>query len=46
MCGRYSLSTTAELVEDVFGLSCRVIDDPESGTPLVVPVARRVRETR
>ena len=34
---------SAELVEEVFGLPCRVIDDPESGTPLVVPVARRVR---
>ncbi len=32
---------TAELVEEVFGLSCRVIDDPETGTPLVVPAARR-----
>ncbi|MGW7521492.1 ABC transporter ATP-binding protein [Streptomyces sp. NPDC054796] len=31
---------TAELVEEVFGLSCRVIADPESGTPLVVPSAR------
>lgn len=28
---------TAELVEDVFGLPCLVIDDPVSGTPLVVP---------
>jgi iron complex transport system ATP-binding protein len=34
---------TAELVEHVFGLRCRVIDDPETGTPLVVPNARRVR---
>jgi iron complex transport system ATP-binding protein len=34
---------TAELVQEVFGLPCRVIEDPESGTPLVVPVARRVR---
>ncbi|HWM08498.1 MAG TPA: ABC transporter ATP-binding protein [Solirubrobacteraceae bacterium] len=34
---------TAELVEEVFGLPCRVIEDPESGTPLVVPAARRVR---
>ncbi|MEU6035283.1 ABC transporter ATP-binding protein [Actinomadura sp. NPDC047616] len=35
---------TAELVEEVFRLPCRVIDDPESGTPLVVPAARhRVR---
>ncbi len=32
---------TAELVEDVFGMPCRVIDDPETGTPLVVPAARR-----
>lgn len=32
---------TAELVEDVFGLACVVIDDPETGTPLVVPKARR-----
>ncbi|MEV7399601.1 ABC transporter ATP-binding protein [Streptomyces sp. NPDC091267] len=30
---------TAELVEDVFGLPCRIIDDPETGTPLMVPVA-------
>ena len=30
---------TAELVEEVFGLSCQVIDDPETGTPLVVPAA-------
>ncbi|WP_345430766.1 ABC transporter ATP-binding protein [Actinoallomurus vinaceus] len=32
---------TAERVEEVFGLPCRVIDDPETGTPLVVPTARR-----
>ncbi|WP_018654964.1 ABC transporter ATP-binding protein [Actinomadura flavalba] len=32
---------TAELVESVFGMPCRVIDDPETGTPLVVPAARR-----
>ncbi|MFF8959793.1 ABC transporter ATP-binding protein [Streptomyces sp. NPDC014894] len=31
---------TAELVEEVFGLACRIIPDPEVGTPLVVPVAR------
>jgi ABC-type cobalamin/Fe3+-siderophores transport system ATPase subunit len=30
----------AELVERVFGLRCRVIPDPETGTPLVVPAAR------
>ncbi|MGP3967566.1 ABC transporter ATP-binding protein [Streptomyces sp. 6N223] len=32
---------TAGLVEEVFRLPCRVIEDPESGTPLVVPAARR-----
>jgi iron complex transport system ATP-binding protein len=33
---------TEALVEDVFGLPCRVITDPESGTPLVIPrVTRR-----
>ncbi len=31
----------AGLVERVFGLRCRVIPDPETGTPLVVPSARR-----
>ncbi|MFV2171797.1 ABC transporter ATP-binding protein [Actinomadura sp. LOL_016] len=31
---------TADLVEKVFGLPCRVIDCPETGTPLVVPAAR------
>ncbi|MEU2725692.1 ABC transporter ATP-binding protein [Streptomyces smyrnaeus] len=32
---------TSKLVEEVFGMPCRVIDDPETGTPLVVPAARR-----
>ncbi|WP_328762309.1 MULTISPECIES: ABC transporter ATP-binding protein [unclassified Streptomyces] len=31
---------TAELVEKVFGLRCQIIDDPETGTPLVIPAAR------
>ena len=35
---------TAELVADVFGLDAHVIDDPLTGTPLVLPVpARRSR---
>ncbi|QNA71446.1 ABC transporter ATP-binding protein [Streptomyces sp. So13.3] len=34
---------TADLVERVFGLRCQVIGDPETGTPLVVPTARRTR---
>ncbi|MFI2665341.1 ABC transporter ATP-binding protein [Micromonospora carbonacea] len=37
---------TADLVERVFGLPCRVIDDPETGSPLVVPAARRVPAPR
>jgi ABC-type cobalamin/Fe3+-siderophores transport system ATPase subunit len=35
----------AALVERVFGLRCRVVEDPETGTPLVVPAARRRRST-
>lgn len=35
---------TAELVERVFGLRCQVIDDPETGTPLVIPAARQSRK--
>ncbi|MFF8790138.1 ABC transporter ATP-binding protein [Streptomyces sp. NPDC015125] len=35
---------TAELVERVFGLSCQIIEDPETGTPLVVPAARKPRD--
>ncbi|MEV0254806.1 ABC transporter ATP-binding protein [Streptomyces sp. NPDC050732] len=34
---------TAELVEQAFGIQCRVIDDPETGTPLVIPAARAGR---
>lgn len=36
---------TAELVERVFGLRCQIIDDPETGTPLVVPAARKPRKS-
>ncbi|MFE9497774.1 ABC transporter ATP-binding protein [Streptomyces collinus] len=36
---------TAGLVEEVFGLRCQIIDDPETGTPLVVPAARKARLT-
>lgn len=32
---------TPDIVEAVFDLPCRVIDDPESHTPLVVPCVRR-----
>jgi iron complex transport system ATP-binding protein len=33
----------AQLVERVFGLRCRVIEDPETGTPLIVPAGRGAR---
>lgn len=29
-----------ELVRDVFGIECRILEDPTAGTPLVVPVGR------
>lgn len=35
--GAPSQVLTAGLVEQVFGLACRVIEDPESHTPLVIP---------
>jgi iron complex transport system ATP-binding protein len=35
---------TAELVQQVFGLNCRVVQDPATGTPLVVPEARSRRK--
>ncbi len=31
---------TEELVNDVFGLRCRVMRDPVAGTPMVVPIGR------
>jgi iron complex transport system ATP-binding protein len=37
---------TAELVEDVYGLRCEVIADPQTQTPLVVPAARAARAAR
>lgn len=30
---------TEQLVEAVYGLKCQIIDDPQTGTPLVVPCA-------
>ena len=34
---------TEELVRDVFGLDSLVVEDPVSGTPLVVPIGRHTR---
>ncbi|MGC0362782.1 ABC-type cobalamin/Fe3+-siderophores transport system ATPase subunit [Rhodococcus sp. 27YEA15] len=36
---------TEELVHEVFGMACRIIDDPVSHTPLVIPLGRE-RERR
>ena len=38
--GRPADVVDADVVRDVFGLECRVIPDPVSGTPLVVPRSR------
>lgn len=35
--GEPATIVTAERVEEVFGLACTVIPDPNSATPLVVP---------
>ncbi|MBR8741941.1 ABC transporter ATP-binding protein [Nocardiopsis sp. MG754419] len=39
--GEPATVVTADLVEKVFGLPVRVIDDPETHTPMIVPVDRR-----
>jgi iron complex transport system ATP-binding protein len=31
---------TADLVAEVFGMPCRVMDDPETRTPMIVPASR------
>lgn len=36
---------SAELVRDVYGLECQIIDDPQTGTPLIVPRASRHART-
>ena len=38
--GAPSEVVTQDLVRDVFGVPSRVIPDPVSGTPLVVPIGR------
>ena len=34
---------SAELIEQVYGLKCMIIEDPVAGTPLVVPLGRTGR---
>ncbi|MGX7828176.1 ABC transporter ATP-binding protein [Actinokineospora sp. 24-640] len=38
--GRPADIVDADLIEDVFGIRARVLDDPETGTPMIVPLAR------
>lgn len=38
--GPPSQVVTEPLVREVFGLACRVVPDPETGTPMVVPARR------
>lgn len=33
---------TEDLVREVFGLDCRVVSDPVAGTPLCIPIGRKV----
>ncbi|WP_374927896.1 ABC transporter ATP-binding protein [Kytococcus sedentarius] len=40
-CGTPREVITAETVQRVFGLEAQVVDDPVTGTPMVVPVGRR-----
>ncbi|MBN2982370.1 ABC transporter ATP-binding protein [Cohnella algarum] len=38
--GAPSTVITSELIKDVFGLDCTVIEDPVSGSPYVIPIGR------
>jgi iron complex transport system ATP-binding protein len=39
--GNPSEVVTETLVREVFGIDCRIIADPVTSTPLVVPIGRR-----
>jgi iron complex transport system ATP-binding protein len=36
----------AALVRDVFGITCEVVPDPQTGTPMIVPAGRETRRRR
>ncbi|BAZ37918.1 ferrichrome ABC transporter, ATP-binding protein [Calothrix sp. NIES-4101] len=42
--GKPDLVMTEEMVKEVFGLECRIILDPVSGTPMCVPMGRNGRK--
>jgi len=44
--GPPSSVVTEPLVREVFGLACRVVPDPETGTPMVVPARREAHVRR
>ncbi|MBD2607337.1 ABC transporter ATP-binding protein [Scytonema hofmannii FACHB-248] len=39
--GEPNLVMTEEMVREVFGLECRIVPDPVSGTPMCVPIGRK-----
>jgi iron complex transport system ATP-binding protein len=41
--GRPDAVVTRELVREVFGVDCRILADPETGSPLVIPRSRAGR---
>ncbi|MFC4377620.1 ABC transporter ATP-binding protein [Nocardia halotolerans] len=43
-CGEPAEIVTAELVREVFALRCRIVADPETGTPLVIPLAENAAQ--
>ncbi|MEH2222112.1 MAG: ABC transporter ATP-binding protein [Nostoc sp.] len=42
--GEPDLVITEKMVREVFGLECRIIPDPVSGTPMCIPVGRKGRK--
>ncbi len=44
--GKPASVITAEIVREVFGLDVQILSDPQTGTPLVVPVGRGRAPTR
>jgi iron complex transport system ATP-binding protein len=37
---------TAERIQQVFGIACEVVADPQTGTPMVIPLSRAARSQR
>jgi hypothetical protein len=36
---------TAGRIQEVFGIACEVVADPQTGTPMVIPLARSARRS-